>query len=197
MESPLPSGYRFTAPTRRGADDMDTEPPMPPMNSHNLIGFEDIECDDTLSMCNFHPVGSSEFSQVGSFAYSLPPGVPHGFPNMAGMFPMRQPSYPLLHHSHQALDNIYWNDPLLPMSMKPSFELDATSAAPEESFDIGTFASHLESMHREICDKIQASPSGEQGALLEIFTSWATHAAKEPMTPSFDNQSVASSELKE
>jgi hypothetical protein len=199
MESPMHPGFRFKAPTHRGADDMETEPPMPPMNSHNLIGFEDIECDDTLNMCNFHSVGSSEFPQVGSFGYSLPPSVTHGFPSMTGIYsgplPMRQPSYPLMHHSHRTLDTIYWNDPLLPMSM--NFDLDAASGAPDESLDVATFANHLESVHRQICDKIQASPSGDQGALLEIFTSWATHVAKEPMTHSFDNQSIAPSEPKE
>jgi hypothetical protein len=82
---------------------------------------------------------------------------------------------------------MYWNDPLLPFSTKPSFDFDSTAAATEESLDVATFANHLESVHRQICDKIQAAPSGGQGALLDIFTSWATYAAKEPMQPSTDN----------
>ena len=108
------------------------------------------------------------------------------------------PSYPLMQQSYRALDTLYWNDPLLlPFSMKSSFELDATTAETDQSLDIANFAAHLENVHKQICDKIQSAPFEGQGALLSVFTSWANHAAKEPMNPCGDDESLGTPEMKD
>ncbi|CAB9528802.1 expressed unknown protein [Seminavis robusta] len=177
-------------------DDGTDDTPMPPIESHNLIAFNDSDFDITLNSRMFHPVGSTELRQVGSFGF----GGPGTHPYHPGMFSdhhqqERQNNFPLMHHSTQALDTIYWNDPLLPLPMtrKPSYELFSPTPPSVPTHDVTSFANHLESLHKQICDKISEAPSGDKGALLSIFTGWANHAAKEPMNPSDDNDNATSS----
>jgi len=168
--------------------------PMPPINSHNLISFNDAEGYDKFHSAQFHPVGQNvELRQSLSF------GIPGGLNPPFGNFKNDDKTNPKRRTASQQ-DNLMmidtfgnaddmltiFNDPMVSLSTKPSFDhLDPPSAVAGSSATMNTgvksFAHHLETVHKSIRDNIRSAPSGDQCAMLSVYASWAKQISFDPM----------------
>ena len=170
---------------------------MPPINAHNFITFNQTEYDDGFSSRGFHPV-HNEIQQQDSFSYpafSRPDAAPQygrhyqtlGGPHSNNRFNKT------IDHDMDMYDNdmdaFYLNDPLVNLSLKPSYDnLDspppgktAGCTSTMTKMNVETFSSHLDTLHNRLRGMINDAPSGEQGAMVSTFASWAQNVAKQPL----------------
>jgi len=87
---------------------------------------------------------------------------------------------PIVGTEMSAVDEVdaYWNDPLISIMMKSSFE-----SIGSDNSDKMTLQDRLKSMHEKVRSRILSKPASEQGAMASLVASWARWIAKSPLEP--------------
>ena len=160
--------------------------PCPPLGTQMPFS------NDRFSSQNVYPVEVRQAAALNFPAFTRPGSV-HQYPYGHPYHSMNQGLQQGMDTDMTMFDDYFgMNNPVNSLERKPSDDNLDFPAPGQVSFATGcastmaktnvdNFSSHLDSLHNRVRDMICDAPSGDQGAMVSTFASWAHSVASKPL----------------